>query len=211
MLRSRVDALLTGEYQLFDYDDHGCRFRVESTPVSLTVAPFDKCDEGYFVWNLEPIPLSRMVAIAKFFETIAMRYHTEVLVRVYYDPVEKNFISHVPHQYVTGSSVQCDESIFLDKYPVMDIHSHCHYDAFFSMVDDHDELSNRIYGVIGNFGEGREPHMIFRAGTGGKWVKIDHSQFAQKTEENDSEFMHAVKVHYDELMSQIGSVVVQIY
>lgn len=160
----------SSEYELFQYMKDGVIYRVESTPVSVTAAGM-KGEGGWFSYHLPKIPAYIMLGIYRFFARIAHSSNTEVLVRLYYDYEKKKYILEVPEQHVTPSSVSTDTILLQGVWPVADFHSHGSYEAFFSSVDNQDELGNRIYGVIGSL-HAKRPSFCLRAGTGGCFVNI---------------------------------------
>lgn len=164
------EELIAKPYALFQYEHKGQLFRVESTPVSLTAANVKSKDGGWFSYRLPKIPYSVLRGIMKFFLHVAQGLQTEVLVRIYYEPMSGSYLLEVPDQMVSPSSVETKDGYLGGLYPVMDIHSHCFFSAFFSGVDNADELSNRLYGVIGSLD--KRPQFLLRAGTGGQFVDI---------------------------------------
>lgn len=154
-------------------------FRVESTEVSLTVAAME---EAYAASGIYQLRLPKMSGklydkIDGFFRYIADIYGTEVLVRIFWNRKKKEYEIELPEQSVSPSSVQeeSDDKDGVLRKPdciaVAEFHSHCFYKAFFSSVDNEDELGNKIYGVLGDYSK-TESNSILRAGTGGKYVYL---------------------------------------
>lgn len=162
--------LVRKPYALFEYKMDRM-YRVESTPVGLFVAAKNNSGDGWFQYRLPKMPAGILKAIMRFFRHIAEDLHTEVLVRVYFDPISNSYLLEVPKQEVTAHSVETKDALLEGIYPVMDIHSHCEYSAFFSYIDDRDEAGNRLYGVIGDNLE--RPQFRLRAGTGGCFVELE--------------------------------------
>lgn len=146
------------------------RYRVESTPVSLTAAKIGGYDGGWYKYRLPKMPMGILKSLYCFFSDVAEKFKTEVLVRVYYDPSAEKYVLEVPEQKTAPGLVVTDQGLIPQYWPVMDIHSHCYYPAFFSETDNKDEKGNRIYGVIGSLD--KRPQLLLRAGTGGCYVKI---------------------------------------
>lgn len=180
----------------FHYVEDGTVYRVETTPVSLTVA--NDSGEGTYIYRLPKMPGNLLRDIYEFFKLVAIEHATEVLVRVYYDDAESQYVVEVPRQQVTGSSVHTDEPLNCALWPVMDIHSHCAYDAFYSATDNADEIGNRIYGVIGKVIS--NPTMLLRAGTGGKRVMIREEDVFDLNE-------HDGRDYYQELLEEYNHVI----
>lgn len=170
---AQYEELTRRPYSLFTYTDEKGVYRVESTPVSLTAAEIHG-GEGWYEYRLPKIPQNILRDIVRFFLLVAQTEHTEVLVRVFYDPNKNAYGLQLPDQIVTGASIVTDEGYPDGMYPVLDIHSHCFYPAFFSAVDNDDEKSNRLYGVVGLLHQ--RPQFLLRAGTGGQFVELESLQ-----------------------------------
>ena len=162
----------SGEYELFDYKQDEVTYRVESTPVSLTVASYEQGPETKFELRIPKIPGKLRNCIDALFAEVARTRQTELLVLLYFDIEKQRYSVTVPKQINTGSSVRAsyDVDLMREAYPVADIHSHCFHPPFFSGVDNKDELGNRIYGVFGSYAT--QSSDIYRAGTGGRFVDI---------------------------------------
>ena len=155
--------------------------RLEKTKVSLTAA--DGTGDGLYEYYLPKVPMKMIMAIKEFFRMVAERQNTEALVWLLYDESARQYKVIVPQQITTVSSVHTEDFLYQtpDYYKVADIHSHgAAYKAFFSMQDDFDEKSNLIYGVMGDMCG--EEQMLFRAGTGGKYVKLSLNDFVEESE-----------------------------
>jgi PRTRC genetic system protein A len=160
----------SGLYELFNYISESRTYRVESSPVSFIQATKGDPEAGTYEYRLPKIPGSILKDIVSFFILVGQTYQTEVLVRIYWDPEKREYFLELPDQGVTPSSVTTSDPLLYDMYPVMDIHSHCHFDAFFSSVDNQDEVGSRLYGVVGTVHD--RPQFLLRAGTGGNFVSI---------------------------------------
>lgn len=161
-------------YALFHMETgHGALLRIEHTPVSETAVCIRGEVEGWFKYHLPKLPISLLWAIERFFGFISQNYHTEALVRIYYNPETARYVCMVPPQDVTNVSVHTDMVEDCSLWPVMDIHSHGSLKAYFSYIDDMDEKGNRIFGVIGGYKEdGCATEKLFRAGTGGYFLSL---------------------------------------
>ena len=72
------------------------RYRVESTPVSLTAAKIGENDGGWYKYRLPKMPMGILKSLYCFFADVAEKFKTEVLVRVYYDPAAEKYVLEVP-------------------------------------------------------------------------------------------------------------------
>jgi len=166
------ERINSNKYDLFDYEQDGIVYRVESTQVSLTVASYEQGHASTFEWRLPKIPGQLRDCIDAVFSEVSKEFQTEFLILVFYDFEKRNYYIEVPKQINTAGSVQAtyDTSLMRTSYPVADIHSHCFHPPFFSSIDNSDELGNRIYGVFGSYQA--ESKDIYRAGTGGRFISI---------------------------------------
>lgn len=79
----------------------------------------------------------------------------------------------IPPQSLSTSSCQplADDSTSSYHQAVIDLHSHATMGAYFSTVDDADEVGFRIYAVLGRV-DTRHPEMAVRVGLHGHWWPI---------------------------------------
>lgn len=165
------------EYFLAEYLQDGKYFRFEKTYVSETAAREDFCGkyegDGEFRWKLPPIPGRLLSNVRGLFAKVTEEHMTEALAWIMYEPDTGEYSIHIPEQTVDGISVRTEEFSLRGKIRVVDIHSHNRMDAFFSSIDDSDELGNRIYAVMGGFTSDGTSQTLLRAGTGGRYVSIN--------------------------------------
>ena len=167
------------EYHLFQTKKGNVLYQAEITPISSVLVPVQISDsgehEGEFLWKIEKIPVTFILAVAKFFEWIYRKKGTEVLVHLWYHP-EKGYKLTLPEQEVMADSVSAEmtDDLSADSFVlVADIHSHGRYPAFFSATDDADEKGNRLYGVFGGFdGDAKSRTTIFRTGSRGYFLPV---------------------------------------
>lgn len=163
---------LKERYCLFQYEkNNGESVIVEKNPTVEAVF-FENMELGYVKLLHGKIPAEFIFAIDIFFQKIANMYHTEALVRIVWTP-DKGYELVLPEQSVTESSVYA-EPIWkkgIESIPVAEIHSHCHFPAFWSSTDNDDEKMALIYGVIGGYGKNKG--MKFRSFADGKEFCID--------------------------------------
>lgn len=129
---------------------------------------------SFFKMRLPKIPAEIYGKIINLFKTIAFTNNAECLARVYYDTISDEYVLHIPNQVARTASVspvydeQEDDFIF-SHIPILEIHSHGKaFGAFFSHIDDADELNrNGIYGVV-SFNKGIEERetSLFRVCSG---------------------------------------------
>jgi hypothetical protein len=114
--------------------------------------------------------------IISFFRCFARRDEgKEVLVNVYWDKQNKEFVIDTPEQIVSKTSVYGTENpdYLHERYiHYMDIHSHNSMKAFFSSIDDKYEKATRLYTVIGRL-DRYFPEIKTRISNGGKYHEID--------------------------------------
>jgi hypothetical protein len=128
-----------------------------------------------FIPALPPIPQIIIDQTVAFFRAFMERGHeTEALVNVYWDKLERQYHTHVPHQTVTRVEVKTvladiDDARFVH---VADIHSHNTMPARFSAADDADEKAARIYMVIGRL-DRLYPEISVRIASGGSFLELD--------------------------------------
>ena len=101
------------------------------------------------------------------------------MVYVYWDKEEQDYRIRVPMQKVGKAFISVvippDETIDADRYVhVADIHSHNSMRAFFSGIDDKDELATRVYMVVGRLDQ-PTPEISARISNGGRFLPIDPS------------------------------------
>lgn len=183
-------------YFLGKYMENGAEVRYEKTPVSVVEASADGT-VGRFQWKLPKIPKQILNVIRELFARISENYEVEALVQITFDPYVAEYSVRIPDQIVSKAAVTTDDMALWtsEMYYVMDIHSHNTMPAFFSPIDDRDEVANRVYGVMGSFGK-EELQMKFRAATGGKFVTISPSDIFE--EEEDGEEYVVARELYDE-------------
>lgn len=168
-------------YFLANYLEDGREFRYEKTPVMDIEAAADG-EDGCFRWKLPPVPQKIFDTIREFFAHVTHEHGTEALVWLVYFPEEGKYDVIVPEQEVDRISVYTEAMTLTNPsvYHVADIHSHNSMNAFFSPVDDADEMGNQVYGVMGRL-DTTEPEVLLRAGTGGKFVQVGVSDIFGKS------------------------------
>lgn len=177
-------------YQLFEslyVDKQVSRlFRVESTPVSLTIAPITHKEGGRFEFRLPKVPLLYYEVMNSFFDKVSMVYDTEVMLRLFYKKDTQNYHLELPVQAVTASTIDAEFDPVLQANSayihIADFHSHNKYPASFSERDDMNEKSNLVYGVFGPYNTDEDTKFCLRASTGGYYKNIKKEElFAKQT------------------------------
>lgn len=121
-----------------------------------------------FRFGLKRIPGEVLGQIISFFKKYTEIGNFEVMIRVYYDVVEKEYVVECPKQLVTPVHIDCSYNPdyigrnSLRYIPVLEIHSHNVMKAFFSDVDDEDEKRYGLYAVVGRLNTDN-PEIILRA------------------------------------------------
>lgn len=206
---SREECLAAAEehpvYFLGNYMEDGAEVRYEKTPVSVTEASLDGT-VGRFQWKLPKIPKQILEAVRDFFWHVSDRFETEALVQIGFCPDEGRYEVVIPEQSVDKISVKTEEMFVSTskRFHVADIHSHNTMNAFFSMIDNEDEKANRVYGVMGSFdrmGE-KEPKMLFRASTGGRFVSVSADEIFTD-EEIDEEDVPCVEAMFENWLNTV--------
>lgn len=139
------------------------------------------------------IPGEYLERIDALFRHISNTYQTEAMVQIYYHPNTEEYSLDIPKQKVTIDSVMVEypektihqiEQERKVKWLVAEIHSHGQYNAFFSQIDNADEIGNCIYGVFGGYFPSKNgtSQRLFRAGTGGKYVSLGEEDIFAKGE-----------------------------
>lgn len=129
-------------------DIHGHKWRRETTPFGYFEANLTLHTQVDFKWRLPKIPISFARKAIECFEKDPAK---EYAVQIFYDCETRQYELYNPKQYTTAASVifQRNWQQEKEKVLVMDIHSHGHYPAFFSLTDDEDEKGIRLYMVVG--------------------------------------------------------------
>ncbi len=156
-------------------------YEIRNTKIGRFITPVAGCEllsdvQAGFAPALPPIPMDFMMKIVSFFRCYMDNgKEQEVLVNVYWDKQNQEFVTDVPEQTVTKASVESTENLdFADERYIhyMDIHSHNSMKAFFSAVDDKDEQATRLYSVIGRLDK-YFPNVKTRISNGGKFWEIN--------------------------------------
>ena len=167
-----MPILKSGKRGCYKLEDTALFRRESSFMMDLTV--YKKAATGSFSWKLPKIPFSVLHEIIHFFWDVYTFRKTEAIALIFYHP-DNGYSIHIPRQYATPCTVEFERERSNEEIPVMEIHSHGQYSAFWSAQDDADELSHCIYGVAGNFKDFKydDSHIITRAGTGGLHLQIN--------------------------------------
>ncbi len=133
--------------------------------------------ESSFEYKLPKPPKGMLLAIAGFFrEIMAEMRNSEVMVQIWWNKKKEEYSLYVPVQQVAGASIQFKHSEELqndtDMVWIFDIHSHNNMGAFFSGTDSADEISTRVFGVLGKLGQ-QDFQSSWRAGVNGNFNKLE--------------------------------------
>ena len=120
--------------------------------------------------NIPLIPSKIMLEIYDYFVS---NLPYEALARIMYDvKQQKYFVKYMEFADTSLTRVSwSDDVVQEDEYVVMEIHSHNSMPAFFSEVDNHDEVLPMLYGVMGYL-DTKYPTFKIRAGYGGVFCNM---------------------------------------
>lgn len=128
-----------------------------------------------FQLGLPKIPIKIFAQIIHFFKDVCKADGSEAMAWIYFDHEKNRYFSLVPEQSVSPGHVtyEIGEKRLAALNParytlVTDIHSHNTMTAFFSGVDDNDDIMHRIHIVAGTLNT--NPACNIRAGGQKKWV-----------------------------------------
>jgi PRTRC genetic system protein A len=145
---------------------------VSKAPV---VEELEPCREG-FKLSLPKIPETLFAQLVSFFADYAMN-EVEVMGVFYWDNENELYILDVPFQEVSKVKVDACYSQFPQHViKVAEIHSHNTMRAYFSGVDDEDELGTMLYGVVGRLQKGMREityDLRTRAGVAGRFIPLE--------------------------------------
>jgi len=138
-----------------------------------------KSENASLELNLPKIPVRLLHQTVSLFDQFMakteMSHSTlEAFVQIFWNRETKEYFIHVPEQIVSVVSVNYinTQEIMDSHLFVMDIHSHNGMSAFFSGIDDRDEQSTRLFGVVGRMND-EWPQASFRMGVGGNYHYLD--------------------------------------
>jgi len=138
-------------------------------------------DNAKLELNLPKLPVNLLHQTVSLFDqfmakTGMSRSTLEAFVQIFWDRQKEEYFIHVPEQLVSMASVRYinTQEIMKEHLLVMDIHSHNDMSAFFSGTDDGDEVSTRLFGVVGKMND-EWPQASFRMGVAGQYHYLDIS------------------------------------
>ena len=135
----------------------------------------ERVGQQSFKMLLPKIPKRFLSGMIELFTNIAKTNNNEVMVQIFWNKTTEEYQMCVPYQEVAGASITFDRNsgdiIDPNLLWVMDVHSHVYMNNFFSGTDSKDEISTRVFGVIGQL---NKPglHMSVRAGSGGAFIDL---------------------------------------
>lgn len=139
------------------------------------VEELETCSEG-FKMNLPKIPANLFAQLLMFFYDYAC-FEVEVMGVFYWDSENERYVLDVPQQEVSKTRIDASYSDFPQHFiKVAEIHSHNTMKAWFSDIDDEDEMGTMLYGVVGNIRKGNNQivfDMCTRAGVAGKFIPLE--------------------------------------
>lgn len=167
-----------------EYILENCKdYRREETPLmSITATKQrrneDGCMDGLVYYNLPKIPFKLLNDIISYFMEIYRQKKTEAMAMVFFNKNTEEYETYIPKQRAGISEVEFERNQELELDPdrilAMEIHSHGIHHAFWSRIDNEEEISHRLYAVAGDMKSFKydDSHLIVRAGTGGYHVKM---------------------------------------
>jgi len=165
-------------------------FKTITTAVGRTVIKVaDFKDEGLPVrppsWQIgfhllvPKIPSDLLFQTMAFFRAVAEKEKSEAFVSIWLE--DSQYRIEVPEQEVSGAKVDhLLDPTAISGQQIMQIHSHVNMEAFWSGVDDADELQqgNLLYGVVGKI-NWDIPRSKWRTKAGKEFVDLDMSGLFQ--------------------------------
>ncbi|WP_047153353.1 hypothetical protein [Aneurinibacillus tyrosinisolvens] len=129
-----------------------------------------------FQFNLPKIPGILLETTLAFFRDYCQELESnEVMVTIYYDLRENQYLLECPYQSVNKTRIFAEfdnEYMHNERYvQVLQIHSHNSMHAFFSSIDDADEKAYMLYSVVGRLDQ-VTPEMLLRVGTNGQFIEL---------------------------------------
>ncbi|MFF0828755.1 Mov34/MPN/PAD-1 family protein [Brevibacillus sp. NPDC003359] len=153
-------------------------YEVFNHPIGTFVRELDHIKEldlivPGFQFNLPRIPGILLGMTISFFRAYCEEGENEVMVEIYWDKLQEQYHIYVPKQIVSKNSIISESEIrdHDNLLLVMHIHSHNTMPAYFSAVDNRDEVAYMLYGVIGSLNT-TEPDLLFRVGKGGIFYNL---------------------------------------
>ncbi|PQP80232.1 hypothetical protein C0Q44_27845 [Paenibacillus sp. PCH8] len=155
----------------------------------------DSCRTG-FKSKLPKIPESLVHQLISFFMDYSDN-DVEVMGVFYWDTKQGVYLLDVPNQSVSKTSI--DQHYTSMPYwiiKVCEIHSHNKMEAYFSSVDNEDELGTHLYGVIGNLKHAKgliRFDIQTRAGMAGKFISLLPSALLEGDYDNQEDSWNLIK------------------
>lgn len=114
--------------------------------------PEETQQEG-FELALPEIPRRLLTQVLAFFKDLCQSHDFEAYVQFWWNPEEQEYFVNLPLQKVSKGRVIYEPADDIDPSNILvcEIHSHNSMNAFFSGIDDRDEMSrgDRFFGVVG--------------------------------------------------------------
>lgn len=156
-------------HELYE-DAHKNMWRVETTPFGVFRANTSMKEDVRFELRTPKIPRDIFDGILSAFKR---KPTYEYAVQVFWDR-GKGYSLYEPVQKTSQAAVTLKRNHALESSStlVMDIHSHGSMPAFFSAVDDRDEVGVRLYMVVGNLDRDKQSFQM-RAGLAGIFGRLN--------------------------------------
>lgn len=148
--------------------------------------------------DIPKIPYNIYEEIEKFYKFILTKYKTEVYCSVVWDKEKKDFFINVPKQVVSHANVDYENEVLSNEnwVEILQTHSHCDFQSFFSAGDNADEVGGKLFGVIGML-HTDNPTSVWRAGFNRQTKPLELSDIFGPANDRD------YSINYTEALSKI--------
>lgn len=180
MCTSVTEAIMSNKVISFIPSSDGRVYELRKNKIGAFIAPADHVSvlgkvRAGFIPALPKMPNKLLEQAITFFRSFMSEDGDyEAIVYIYWSVEDSKYYIFVPKQQVSGTTIdttvpELDE----EKYILaMEIHSHNHMAAEFSVTDNKDEKVTRLYTVVGRLNK-LYPDINTRISVGGKYVEID--------------------------------------
>ena len=180
MCTSVTEAIVSDNVISFIPSSDGRVYELRKNKIGAFIAPADHVSvlgkvRAGFIPALPKIPnilLEQAISYIRSFRSDDGVY--EAIVYIYWSVEDSKYYIFVPKQQVSGTTIDTSvPELDEEKYILaMEIHSHNHMAAEFSVTDNKDEKVTRLYTVVGKLDK-LYPDINTRISVGGKYVKIN--------------------------------------
>jgi len=153
----------------------------QKTNIKYTNSKLEYIDDDLFIQLIQKPDIEVLYKIIDIFTYIKDKTKYELMVNLYYDIKEKDFIIDIVEQKITSGSIQYIYNEFYENdsryVRYLQIHSHHSMKAFFSKTDDEDEQNkcHSYFGVIGELINKTSFTQKYRIYCGDKFIPVSNS------------------------------------